>query len=102
MLLTVKTETMKTLWSLVENKGKRPAQKINELLPSGSKTNPILTGDELLHKFENTSYFYKLGKCKFGKECKKEHPNSLRNSSTMVRLDLILRAVITNATIGTQ
>ena len=63
-----------TKWSLVENNGKKPAQKINELLPSGSNTNPILTGDELLHKFENTCYFYKLGKCKFGKECKKEHP----------------------------
>ena len=63
-----------TKWSLVENKGKKPAKKINGLLPSGSKTNPILTGDELLHKFENACYFYKIGKCRYGKECKKEHP----------------------------
>ena len=58
----------------MENKDKKPAQKITEPLPSGSKTNPILAGDELLHKFENTCFFYKLGKCKFGKKCKKEHP----------------------------
>ena len=59
-------------WTLIESKNK----KVNKTQSqnSSSKSSQQLTGDELLHKFENTCYFYKLGKCKFGKECKKDHP----------------------------
>ena len=45
-----------------------------KIQPSASEAFPQLSGDEMLHKFENACYFYKIGKCRFGKECKKDHP----------------------------
>ena len=66
-------------WTLIESKNK----KVNKTQSqnSSSKSSQQLTGDELLHKFENTCYFYKLGKCKFAKECKKTIQNSAKSSS---------------------
>ena len=64
-------------WSSVESKGKKLASAhVSPIDPvsSNPRSSVVLTGDELLHKFENVCYFYKLGKCRFGKECKKEHP----------------------------
>ena len=61
-------------WSRTEAKGKKPMSKVTEPGQSTSNNVQPLTGDELLHKFENVCYFYRLGKCRFGKECKKEHP----------------------------
>ena len=63
-------------WTRIESKGKKLAhnQSNPKEDPISSSMNPRLTGDELLHKFENVCYFYKIGKCKFGKECKKDHP----------------------------
>ena len=61
-------------WTLVESKNKKENKSPSQNSSFRSPQQHQLTGDELLHKFENTCYFYKLGKCKFGKECKKEHP----------------------------
>ena len=60
-------------WTLIGSNGKKVAE--DHIIPP--KSNPStskLNGDELLHMIENACYFYKIGKCRFGKECKKDHP----------------------------
>ena len=65
-------------WTLVEEKNKKSGPRQcgskDPLSTVPPKSATQLTGDELLHKYENACYFYKLGKCRFGKECKKDHP----------------------------
>ena len=65
---TEKIEEIPTLaqsmvkWMLAEAKGKKTAPKQNNQDPSTSRSATQLTGDELLHKFENACYYYRLGK----------------------------------------
>ena len=62
-------------WNKEDRKGKKELNnKLQEPSQGTSRNAQQLTGDELLHKFQNVCYFYKIGKCRFGKECKKEHP----------------------------
>ena len=58
-------------WINVGPKGKALIKK-SDPIQSGSGlqplVNPISAGGELPNKLENVCYFYKIGKCRFGKE----------------------------------
>ena len=60
-------------WVKVGLKGKALVKK-SEPAQSGSGSQSPPIGEVTINKFENACYFNKIGKCRFGKECKKDHP----------------------------
>ena len=60
-------------WTLVASKGKKAEQIKKDPKIAIPNSSLHLTRDELLHNFENVCYSYNIEKCKFRKECKKDH-----------------------------